>query len=358
MMKSIKKIFSSVLAVVFSVTLCMGMPTSVSASAESISVEEPNVQGFADSKKNQYKDSLFFVGEYYDAENDYTLNYRYYTPQDMSEKVPLIIFLHGRGERGSDNDSQLNNAILRPFIEDEDSKFYGAMVIAPQCPVKEYNNGWVELFSDNETANSLAYKNYSVDSVEESNECKAIVSLIKDTCSKSNVDPNRVYLIGLSQGAVATWDLLARHRDMFAAAVPIAGVGDVSKAEIYADIPIYAFHGNADTTVAYATATPKMYEAINAVGKNNMHFVTFTDAPHAIWEAAIVYKGNEKMPGLEEWLFSQTRATEVDVFQTVVEQLKETLGCNASLDNMSLLFVFVPAIVVGNVLVSKKRKYQ
>ena len=357
-MKSIKKIFSCVLAVVFSTALCMSIPTTISASAESIAVEEPNVQGFADSKKNQYKDSLFFVGEYYDEANDYTLNYRYYTPQDISEKVPLIIFLHGRGERGSDNDSQLNNAILRPFIENENSKFYGSMVIAPQCPVKEYNNGWVELFSDDETANSLAYKNYSVDSVEESNECKAIVSLIKDTCSKGIVDPNRVYLIGLSQGAVATWDLLARHSELFAAAVPIAGVGDVSKAEIYADMPIYAFHGDADTTVAYATATPKMYEAINAVGKNNMHFVTFTGGPHAIWEAAIVYEGNEKMPGLEEWLFSQTRATEGDVFQTIVEQLQETLGCSASLDSVSFLFVFMPVVVVGTVLVSKKKKYQ
>ena len=358
-MKLSKKIISRISAVTLSLlsaVLCLNFTKPISASAESMAVEEPNVVGLTDSKKNEYKDSLFYVGEYYDTENDYTLNYRYYTPEDMSEKVPLIIFLHGRGERGSDNDSQLNNAILRPFIEIEDSKFYDSMVITPQCPVKDYNNGWVELFSDDETANALAYKNYSVDNVEESNECKAIVSLIEDTCEKNNIDRNRIYLIGLSQGAMATWDLLARHSELFAAAVPIAGVGDASKAEIYADIPIYAFHGDADTTVAYETATPKMYEAINAVGKGKMNFVTFTGGPHAIWEAAIVYEGNDTMPGLEEWLFAQSKpAQEENFFEKYIGKY---LGCSASLNTVSILFVFVPAIVVATVFVVKKKNYQ
>ncbi len=295
-------------AVAFALSLTFAVSPSI-ASAASASIDMPKISGITDSTKTSYKDSLFFVGEYEYAEQNYTLNYRYYMPEDMSEKVPLVIFLHGRGERGFDNDSQLNNAILRPFIENENSKFYKAMVIAPQCPVKEYNNGWVELFSDDESANSLAYANYSVDAISESVECKAIIALIKKTCSQYNVDSDRVYLIGLSQGAVATWDLLARHSDVFAAAVPISGVGDTSKASIYADIPIYAFHGDADTTVPYATATPKMYEAVNALGKNNMQFVTYHNGPHAIWEAAIVFKGNGELPALEDWLFSQTRAS-------------------------------------------------
>lgn len=288
------------------------------------------------------------VGEHKYVQEDYTLNYRYYQPQDMSKKVPLIIFLHGRGERGSDNDSQLNNAILRPYIENENSKFYDAMVIAPQCPVKDYNNGWVNLFSDDETANALAYENYSVDSTDESVECKAIVSLIEETCSSKNIDRNRIYLIGLSQGAMATWDLLARHSELFAAAVPIAGVGDVSKAEIYANIPIYAFHGTADTTVKYETATPKMYEAIDAVEKGNMHFVSFEGGPHAIWEAAIVFKGNEIVPGLEDWLFAQTKDYD--------DNSGCNSGCNSSLSVSGIYLVATVGIICAGAYIVLRKK--
>jgi|GEM_PF-1314171 len=297
--------FALILAI-FCSLLFLNTTGRASVFAESASVAMPRIEGISNSRLSQYKDSLFYVDEYAYSDS-YTLNYRYYMPEETTGKIPLVIFLHGRGERGSDNDSQLNNAIMRPFIANENSMFYNAMVIAPQCPVKEYNNGWVELFSDDESANSLAYENYSVDDVAESTECKAIVSLIEDVCSKKNVDRNRVYLIGLSQGAVATWDLLARHSDLFAAAVPIAGVGDVSKAEVYADIPIYAFHGDSDSTVPYAKATPRMYEAINAIGKGNMNFVTFTGGPHAIWEAVMVFGGTEELPSLEDWLFSQVR---------------------------------------------------
>lgn len=314
----------------------------VSALAASVSLDEPKTEGLTESRKAQYKDDLFFVGEYLYQPENYTLNYRYYTPLDTSEKMPLIIFLHGRGERGSDNDSQLNNAILRPFIENENSAFYKAMVIAPQCPVKEYNNGWVDLFSDDASANSLAYDNYSVDAIPESTECKAIVSLIEDTCSKNNIDRNRIYLIGLSQGAMATWDLLARHSDLFAAAVPISGVGDVSKAEIYADIPIFAFHGDADTTVPYEKGTPRLYEAINALGKNKMHFVTFTGAPHAVWEAAIVFKGSGDVPGLEEWLFAQHK-----------EEKKG--GCGAVIELPALGMVC--ALLVSAAFICKKKEH-
>ena len=341
-----KKILSGIsvlLAILFAVIL-LSLPKSFSAFADSASIPEPDVTGITGSMKAPYKD-MFYVGAYTDNSTNYTLHYRYYQPQDMSErkeKVPLIIFLHGRGERGSDNDMQLDNAILRPFIENENSKFYDAMVIAPQCPVKDYNNGWVELFSDDETANALAYANYSVDAVEESNECKAIMALIEDTCQKQNVDRNRIYIIGLSQGAVATWYLLAKHPNVFAAAVPIAGVGDVSKAEIYANIPIYAFHGDADTTVKYATATPKMYEAINAVGKGKMHFVTFEGGPHAIWESAIVFKGTDNLPALETWLFSQSKAT-------------EKKGCGASID-ARIALVFVPVIAMGAAVAMKKKE--
>lgn len=308
--------------------------------AATVTMEENSYEQISGSRRDEYKNRLFFADSYTDSSTNYTLNYRYYTPSDMSEAVPLVIELHGRGERGSDNDSQLNNAFVRPFIENENSKFYGAMVIVPQCPVKEYNNGWVNLFDNQDDANSLNYNNYSVDEIEESDECRAIVSLIESTCQNYNIDRNRIYIIGISQGAVATYDLLARHGDMFAAAVPIAGIGDVSKADIYANIPIYAFHGNADTTVPYENAKV-LYDAIQAQDKGLFNLVTYEGGPHAIWESAIVFPGTDTMPALEDWLFSQSKRIE-----------EQSSGCFGSVD--AILAVSIALVGIGAFVFIKK----
>ena len=308
MSKSIKKLYACI-ALLLSVIISLAVLAfnSSAAFAAMVTMEENPVQQFTGSVRDKYKNELFYSDTF--TNEGYELNYRYYTPADMSRPVPLVIELHGRGERGSDNDSQLNNAFVRPYFENENSKFYDAMVIVPQCPVKDFNNGWLELFDNEEDANNLNYNNYSVDNIEETDETKAIVALIESTCQKYNIDRSRIYIIGLSQGAMATWYLIARHSDLFAAAVPIAGVGDVSKAALYADMPVFAFHGNADTTVPYERAKP-LYDAIEARGKGKFNLVTYEGGPHAIWESAIVFPGNDTLPSLEDWLFSQSKATD------------------------------------------------
>jgi len=330
------KIFYAVaLIVVLSVMLCVN---SFIAFASSDTVNMPEVSDITGKELNDYKSELFSESNF--TFKGYTLNYRYYEPANDNKDYPLIICLHGMGERGDDNDSQLNNVFLRPFIEDKNSKFYKAMVVAPQCPVKENGNGWVNLFKEE----NGRFENYNIDEVEESVECKTIVALIEDICNTYDVDRDRIYLIGLSQGAMATWDLLARHSDLFAAAVPIAGVGDVSKAEIYAEIPIYAFHGKNDVLVPYEKATPKLYEAIKATGKNNMHFVTFTDGYHDVWEAAIVFKGTENVPAFEDWLFSQTKGKE------------EKSGCGSSINLSELSLVVAAGIICAGAYIGLGRR--
>ncbi len=273
------------------------------AQAASVSAPLPEVRTLTYSEKETCKKELFLSARFAD-EAGTLLPYRYYLPE-QGEDLPLIVFLHGSGERGTDNDRQLDNAILRPFLEDAQSPFYGAMVLAPQCPVKQYNNGWVDLASE---GGWFTYTNYSVDKTPESAERKALVALIEKMCRTHPIDRDRIYLIGLSQGAVAVWDLLARHGELFAATVPIAGVGDVSEAERYADIPIYAFHGKEDPIIPYENATPALCEAIEACGKGKLNFVAFEDGAHDIWEQAIVFAGAEGLPALDGWLFSQRRA--------------------------------------------------
>lgn len=283
----------------FAALLMSLQPVGAFAAAASVPLPEERPVTYA--QREAYKEELFCHAGVYRTEET-ALRYRYYLPEE-AEGAPLVLFLHGSGERGDDNDSQLNNAVLRPFIEDENSPFYSAAVVAPQCPAKEGGDGWVDL-----RANGYeVYENYSVDAVAESAECRALVGLVQEMLSRYALDAGRVYVIGVSQGAVATWDLLARHGELFAAAVPIAGVGDVSKAEAYAEIPIYAFHGEQDTIVPYESGTPRLYEAVDAVGEGKMNFVSFTDGAHDIWEQSIVYAGGEGMPSLAEWLFSRRR---------------------------------------------------
>lgn len=331
--KSISCVVLSLLACVLA--LFVFNLNTLMAFAATETVEENEYMEYTIATRNEYKDKLFYADSF--TNNGYTLNYRYYTPS-----VPLIIALHGRGERGSDNDSQLNNAFVRPFIEDENSKFYGAMVIAPQCPEKDYNNGWVNLFDNTEDSNNLNYNNYSVDEIEESDECLAIVALIEETCQKYNIDRDRIYLIGISQGAVAVYDLLARHSELFAAAVPIAGVGDLSKVDIYAEIPIYAFHGNADTTVSYERAK-ELYDAIEAQCKGLFNLIVYEGGPHAIWESAIVFPGTDTMPSLEDWLFAQSRDGATSNFEWWIIVLVVAI-------------IIVVAFIIGVIIYRRKKK--
>lgn len=346
--KSVRKLYAFVAVFLALVTalVVFGFNTAT-AFAATITMEENPVKQFTGSMRDQYKNNLFYSDTY--VNEGYELNYRYYTPMDMSNPVPLVIELHGRGERGSDNDSQLNNAFLRPYFENENSKFYDAMVIAPQCPVKDFNNGWLELFDNQEDANNLNYNNFSVDEVEESDEIKAIVALIESTCQKYNIDRNRIYIIGLSQGAIATWYLLARHSDLFAAAVPIAGVGDLSKVDVYSDIPIFAFHGNADTTVPFERAKV-LYDAIEAENKGKFNLVIYEGGPHAIWESAIIFPGNDTLPSLEDWLFSQSKSSSPAGGSCAS-------GCSGSVES-SLLTVCLAIAGVGALFVVKKTAFR
>ncbi len=226
------------------------------------------------------------------------LNYCVYEPSGIksgSDKAPLVVFLHGAGERGGDNMSQLKNAIGEVVFKDSDSLFMDAVVIAPQCPD---GMQWV----DTPWANG----NYSLAEVEESDVMQKTVRLVEYYSRLRYVDENRVYVVGVSMGAFGAWDMLARHTDMFAAGVSVCGGGPSDAAETLAGVPIYAFHGTEDKTVPFG-ATEEMIEALTAVGGENAVFVPFEGESHAIWDKAIVYGGDDEHPPLDEWLFGKSR---------------------------------------------------
>ena len=236
--------------------------------------------------------SALDINEAFSAETytngDTVLPYRIFVPEnyDPAQKYPLILFLHGAGERGNDNSAQLKNAV-QVLFDREDGLAETAIVIAPQCPEGEQ---WVDT--------PWADGNYSVDEIPESDELSAVCALVFDIAKKYSVDSNRIYAMGISMGGFGTWDLIMRHNDTFAAAVPICGGADPSKAELLVSTPIYTFHGTADTSVPYE-GTEEMVNAIEDAGGRNIFFVPYQGAGHGIWNDAC------SEDGLLEWLFAQ-----------------------------------------------------
>lgn len=203
---------------------------------------------------------------------------------DTQSKYPLVIFLHGSGERGNDNVSQLKWGV-QSFASDEIMKTYKPIVIAPQCP------------------ENMSWGNYSgteISLLENPTEpTRLLIELIEKMIKEEPVDPNRIYITGLSMGGFGTFDILARRPDLFAAAVPVCGGGDVTSVDTFSDIPLWVFHGAIDTTVPLSFSE-NMVQALQEKGASP-GFTVYPDTGHFSWIAA--YDDLHMM----HWLFSKKK---------------------------------------------------
>ena len=219
----------------------------------------------------------------------YVLRYRIYIPKnyDCGEVYPLVLFLHGAGERGSDNELQLATGIQSLF-NDPKSPIYDSIVVAPQCPA---DHKWVNC--------DWGVGSYSIKETPESAELENVRSLIGELVEYYNVDRDRVYITGLSMGGYGTWDLLSRYGALFAAGMPICGGGDPSYADKLKRIPIRTFHGSEDCVVP-VSSTRGMFAAIKKAGGEKISYTEFDGADHGVWDR--VYENTDNIT----WMFSQT----------------------------------------------------
>ena len=228
--------------------------------------------------------SLFSYEKYSNASGD-TLNYRQLVSDyDPITKYPLVIFLHGSGERGNDNEAQLKWGVLN-FASDQIMKMHPSIIIAPQCPK---NMSW-----DNFSEEDMSFQQSPTEPM------KLLMELINEVIVKLPVDTNRIYITGLSMGGFGTYDAIMRYPDMFAAAVPVCGGGDVTKAQSIAHIPIWIFHGALDQAVNPAMSQ-NMVEALTKEG-GHPGYTQYPETGHFSWIAA--YSDNMMM----EWLYSQRK---------------------------------------------------
>jgi predicted peptidase len=214
------------------------------------------------------------------------LPYRLLKPLAVEEgkKYPLVIFLHGAGERGTDNEKQLVHGVPQ-FVTNREK--YPCFLIAPQCPD---GKKWVEVdwSADQHTLPK-----------DPGEVGRATLELIEKSVQDLPVDPKRIYITGLSMGGYGTWDIIARRPELFAAAAPVCGGADEATAEPIKDLPIWVFHGAKDTAVKPARSR-NMVEALKKAG-SKVEYTEYPDVGHNSWDNAY------RDPEFYKWLFAQRK---------------------------------------------------
>ncbi len=197
------------------------------------------------------------------------LKYLLYLPngydKDVQKPWPVLLFLHGAGERGDSLDLVKMHGPPK-IVEKKDLPF---LVVSPQCPANQWWSPGI------------------------------LKELLDEILATYRTDINRIYLTGLSMGGFGTWNLSMEYPDMFAALAPICGGGDPSQVEKIKHIPVWVFHGAKDPVVSIERSE----EMVNALKKinGNVKFTVYPEATHDSWTETY---NNEK---LYEWLLEQRK---------------------------------------------------
>ncbi len=196
------------------------------------------------------------------------LGYALHVPENVKEKKPLIVFLHGSGEKGTDIELVKKHGPFK-YLK---THTLDAYILAPQCRENEYWNS------------------------------ESLYRLIQKIVKDNNIDTDRIYLTGLSLGGWGTWNLAMAHPEMFAAAVPICGFVDLLQLDDLCKlktIPVRVFHGVMDDVVNPDYAV-EAYKTLKSCG-GNVELTLFDDANHDSWSR--VYDN----PEIYDWMLSQSK---------------------------------------------------
>jgi len=232
--------------------------------------------------------SLFSYNHYVNENGD-TLNYRLLFPDyNTMRKYPLVVFLHGSGECGNDNEAQLKWGVGK-FADERLMIQYPAFVLAPQCPS---DMEWAN-YDEDETSRTLTLK------PSPSKPMELVISLIQQLMAEFPIDTSRIYITGLSMGGKGTYDAIQRYPNLFAAAVPVCGAGDTSRAASIAHISIWIFHGAEDPVIDPLYSIDMLSALIQAGAYPG--FTQYPQVGHFSWLGAYTD------PLMMSWLFGQRK---------------------------------------------------
>jgi predicted peptidase len=198
--------------------------------------------------------------------------YVVYVPRNYSpdKQWPVVLFLHGAGEVGSDGLRQVTVGI-GPQLFLNPQRF-PCLVVMPQASGQSWSG----------TLNDLARR------------------ALDDVVARYNGDPNRLYLTGLSLGGTGTWTMASQHPERFAAIIPICGCGSPASASRLTSLPIWVFHGGADPVVP-VQCSRQMVAALKAAGNPNVQYTEYAGVGHNAWDQTY------SNPQVIAWLLAQKR---------------------------------------------------
>ncbi len=208
--------------------------------------------------------------------------------EDLPGKPAILVFLHGIGERGSENLANIRLAVPE-IVKQIKAANRKVVLLAPQCPADQLwstrHRGGAEAKLTEKPRPALGM----------------VPVLIQKKITEFDADPDRVYITGLSLGGYGTWDLMERYgTGLFAAGVTCSGGGDPAQAEKMKDLPIRIFHGEADQTLP-VNLSRRMYAALKEIGSDVVFYTEYPGVPHDCWTRTY------QDPEVWKWLFSQNR---------------------------------------------------
>ena len=190
---------------------------------------------------------------------DYVFRAQITTPTDFDpkkESLPMLVFLHGSGERGDDLSRVKIHGLAKKFAENSDWNGLRVITVSPQCP-------------NDITWSELTYP---------------LFQFIQNTAKAYNADPDRISITGLSMGGFGTWNMIAVYPDFFSAAAPICGGGMSWRIPANMKMPVRAFHGDADSVVPFSCSV----DMVNTMNERGGHaeLTVFPGCDHNSWDPA------------------------------------------------------------------------
>ena len=236
------------------------------------------------------QDKTLFSKEQFVKGGD-TLQYRMLLPENFDEKkqYPVLFFLHGAGERGTNNEAQLIHG-SKLFLNPENRKNFPAIIIFPQCPQDDY---WANvIIGDGKKLERFSFQKGG----KPRKSMELLIALVAKIKSEKFSDKDRFYVGGLSMGAMGTYEILRRKPNVFASAFAICGGDHVENVKKYKHVPLWIFHGAKDSVVPIQ----KSEIVVNELKRLNsdVKFRVYPDANHNSWDPAFAE------PDFLTWIFS------------------------------------------------------
>ena len=274
---------------IFSLTVAV-LAQNAFAAAKSAKVDD-SPAAERKGKKSSMKIALAMTeAKMWKSPNGETLPYRLHVPSnpEQGRRYPLVVHMHGAGSRGTNNLNQVKTGGA-DFIAWAKKRGEEYIFVAPQCPARQK---WVDVMWNQKS--STMHEKPTI-------YLRMAMEIIDDVCKRYPVDMDRVYVIGISMGGYATWELLQRRPELFAAALPCCGGGDSALASRLVNIPIWTFHGSNDRTVPVVRSRD-MVAAIKAAGGTKIEYREYPGVGHNAWTPTFTDDS------VFDWLFRQRRS--------------------------------------------------